>query len=183
MSDTGKSRPTRFRSRESPEDKLVNFGFKSMKVGCSMMVLGVALPILALILFFVFAAIWSWIFPTKNDSGEARPVANSPSHADGEFSTSANGDAQSGQFKYVFDGRAVQIGAFRHVELMSFIEAIYEGVISDEDAARCLLYPSKSVIHSGCGLQQVVGQYLIFEGRADGNSKFKLAVRRDPSFE
>jgi hypothetical protein len=101
----------------------------------------------------------------------------------GQSPSAANGNEQLGQFKYIFDGRAVQLGEFRHVELMSFIEAIYEGVISDRDAALCLLYPSKSIVSSACELQQVVGQHLIFEGHADGNESFTLAVRRDSSFE
>lgn len=181
MSDASKNRSARLSS--SPEDKLVKFGFTSMKVGCSMMVLGIALPILALILFFVVAVVWSWIFPAKNDSAEASPVASSLNQAGGGFSSTGSDDGQPGQFKYIFDGRTVQIGDFRHVELMSLIEAIYEGVISDDDAARCLVYPSKSIVSSACELQQVVGQHLIFEGNADGNASYTLAVLRDSSFE
>lgn len=97
--------------------------------------------------------------------------------------SAANGKDQLGQFPYIFDGREVQIGQFRYVDFMSFIKAVYEGAISDEDATRSLLYPSKSMISYGCGLQQVTGQHLIFEGRADGREIFVFAVLRDASFE
>lgn len=110
-------------------------------------------------------------------------ACSSSSGAKNSSGTSSAANAFRQQFQYVFDGRVVTIGNFSEVEMMMFVKAIYEGRISDEDATRCLIYPGKCMPFQSCSFVKVVGQNLIFEGRADGREWFAIAVRRNASVE
>lgn len=101
----------------------------------------------------------------------------------GRWAADPSKQAEPSSFKYVLDGTEREVGSVVISHLMELVAGLYVGAIQQSDAKKCLVLNQAIGGQYPSDFQQVVGDYLVYDGVLTVHEHYNFGIVREPLFE